>query len=81
VRVLPLLILGTIVMFMSGLIAPERSKRLQGWVDGRLQKVKKKGERNAGWVGDWTAKSFRAGQRINTAAVRTGRRLRKKLPF
>ena len=80
-RVLPLLIIAMIVLFLSGLVVPQRSKRLQAWVDGRLQVGRRKGERNAGWVGDWTARSLKAGQAINTAVVRAGRAVRDKLPF
>lgn len=80
-RIIPLLIIGTIVMFMSGLIAPRRSKRLQGWVDGHLKSAEEKGERNAGWVGDWTAKCLRAGEKINALAARAGPRVRDWLPF
>jgi hypothetical protein len=80
-RILPLLIIATIVLFFAGLIVPQRSKRLQAWVDGKLQVGKPKSEHNAGWVGDWTAKSLKAGQTVNKAAVRAGRKVRDKLPF
>jgi hypothetical protein len=80
-RVLPLLIVAVIILFFSGLIVPERSKRLQGWIDQRLQVGEEKGRRKAGWAGNWTAKSLQAGQTINAAVVRAGRRLRDWLPF
>jgi hypothetical protein len=80
-RILPILILGTIVLFVSGVVAPQRSKKLQGWVDDRLSQGERKGERRAGWVGDWLAKCLRAGQTVNAAAVRSGRRVRGWLPF
>jgi hypothetical protein len=76
-----LLLIAMIVLFFSGLIVPERSKRLQGWVDERLESVEQKGWRNGGRVGDWTAKSLHAGQSINAAVVRAGRRVRERLPF
>jgi hypothetical protein len=75
-RVLPLLIIAVIVLFFAGLIAPQRSKRLQAWVDGKLQQGKVKGDRGYGWVGDWTARSLHWGQKVNAAAVRAGRRVR-----
>ena len=78
-RVLPLLIIAVIVLFFAGLIAPRRSKRLQAWVDGKLQQGKAKGDRRYGWVGDWTARSLHWGQKVNAAAVRAGRRVRDTL--
>jgi hypothetical protein len=78
-RVLPLLILAVILLFLAGLIAPQRSRRLQAWIDGRLQKGRKKGDRSAGWVGDWTASSLEYGQRINAAVIRAGRAVRDRL--
>ena len=80
-RILPLLIIATIVLFFAGLVAPQRSRRLQAWVDGKLQVGKRKSEQNAGWVGDWTAKSLKAGQTVNKAVPRAGRKARDKLPF
>jgi hypothetical protein len=75
-RVLPLLIVAVIVLFFAGLIAPERSRRLQAWIDDRLQKGRRKGDRSAGWVGDWTARSLGYGQRINAAVIKAGRAVR-----
>jgi hypothetical protein len=80
-RILPLLIIATIVLFFAGLIAPQRSKRLQAWVDGKLRVGRRKGEENAGRFGDWTARSMKAGQKLNTKVVRAGRKVRDKLPF
>jgi hypothetical protein len=79
-RVLPLVIIAVVVLFFAGLILPERSKRLQRWVDERLEDGEQKGWRSGGWVGDWTARSLHAGQSINAAAVRAGRGLRRRLP-
>jgi hypothetical protein len=79
-RVLPILILGTIVLFLSGLIAPRRSKRLERWIDGRLRKGRRKGDKKAGRIGDWTAKSLWYGQRLADGALDVGRRVRGWLP-
>jgi hypothetical protein len=79
-RVLPILVIAVLVLFFAGLIVPGRSKRLQIWVDERLQQGREKGRRNAGWVGDWTAKSMKAGQRLNARVVSAGRAVREKLP-
>jgi len=79
-KLLPILILGTIVMFLAGVIAPRRSKRLEAWVDKRLRKGRRKSERNAGRIGDLTAKSLAYGQRLADGAVKYGRRVRTWLP-
>ena len=50
-RLIPILIIGTIVLFCAGVIAPQRSRRLQGWVHGRLQKGEHKGRQRAGRLG------------------------------
>jgi hypothetical protein len=79
-RLLPIIIIGTIVLFFTGLIAPRRSKRLERWIDRRLRKAQRKGARNAGRIGDWTAKSLAYGQRLADGALACGRRLRRWLP-
>jgi hypothetical protein len=79
-RAIPLLILGTIVLFLAALIAPRKSKRLQRWIKGRLQTGKRKSGRNAGRLGDWTAKSLDWGQRWVDKVMRGGRKTRGKLP-
>jgi hypothetical protein len=79
-RALPLIIIGTVVLFLTGLIAPRRSKRLERWIDRRLQQARRKGKRRAGRIGDWTAKSLAYGQRLADAALAGGRRVRSWLP-
>ena len=54
-RLLPIVVIGTIILFFTGLIAPRRSKRLERWIDERLRKGQRKGARKAGWLGDMTA--------------------------
>jgi hypothetical protein len=78
-RVLPLLVVAVIVLFFAGLIVPQRSKRLQRWIDDRLQTGKQKSSSRAGFVGDWTAKSLRYGQAINETVVTAGRKVRQKI--
>jgi hypothetical protein len=79
-RAIPLLILGTIVLFLAALIAPRRSKRLQRWIKQRMQKGERKANRNAGRLGDWTAKSLDWGQSWVDKVMRGGRKTRGKLP-
>jgi hypothetical protein len=79
-RVLPLLILGTLILFLAALIAPRKSRRLQRWIKRRMQKGERKGHRNAGFVGDWTAKMLDLGQRWIDRVMAGGRKTRAKLP-
>ena len=79
-KALPLLILGTIVLFFAAVIAPRKSKRLERWVQARLQEGKRKGHRKAGFLGDWTAKSLHWSQRWVDKVMRGGRKTRDKLP-
>jgi hypothetical protein len=79
-KVIPLLIVGTIVLFFSSLIAPRKSKRLQRWVKARLRKGERKGWRHVGFLGDWTAKSLQWGQDWVDKVMRSGRKTRDKLP-
>jgi hypothetical protein len=79
-KVLPLLILGTIFLFLAALIAPRKSKRLQRWVKRHMRKGERKGRRNVGFLGDWTAKSLDWGQRWVDKVMRGGRKTRDKLP-
>jgi hypothetical protein len=78
-RILPLLLLAMLVLFLAGLIVPRKSRRMQRWTNDRLQVAKEKGDRRAGFVGDWTAKSLDWGQTLVTKAAEAGRRLRARL--
>jgi hypothetical protein len=79
-RLLPIIVIGTVVLFFIGLIAPRRSKGLERWIDTRMRKGRRKGNRNAGWLGDTTAKSLKFGQRLADGALAVGRRVRDWLP-
>jgi hypothetical protein len=79
-RVLPLLILGTIVLFMAALIAPRKSRRLQRWTKRHLRRGERKGRRSAGFLGDWTAGSLSWGRRWVDKVMALGRKTRDKLP-
>jgi hypothetical protein len=79
-KAIPLLIIGSIVLFFAALIAPQRSKRMQRWIKDRLRKGERKGWRRAGFLGDWTAKSLQWGQDWVDTVMRGGRKSRDKLP-
>jgi hypothetical protein len=79
-RVIPLLILGTIFLFLAALIAPRKSRRLQRWVKRPMRRGERKGNRHAGRIGDWTAKSLAWGRSWVDKVMRGGRKTRDKLP-
>ncbi|MFL5820460.1 MAG: hypothetical protein ACJ76S_07235 [Solirubrobacteraceae bacterium] len=78
-RILPVLLVAMVVLFVTGLIAPRASKRVELWMDNRLDRLEAEGDRRAGFLGDWTAKLLAWGQRLLNAAVTIGRGLRGKL--
>ncbi len=80
-RLLPFLVLGSIFLFLAGLIAPRRSKRLERWIDKRMREGRREGNRRAGRLGDWMARSLWYGQQLADGALRWGRRLREWLPL
>jgi hypothetical protein len=81
VRLLLLLIVVfCIVLFFAGLIAPRRSKRLQGWYDRVLRRGERESGENAGRLGDVTEKSLRKGRRAGDRSAEAGRKLHQKLP-
>ena len=75
-RLLPVLIIAMVVLFLTGLIAPRASKRLEQWMNTRLDAAEAKSDRRAGFLGDSTAKLLSWGQRLLDAAVTAGRGLR-----
>jgi hypothetical protein len=75
-RILPILVVAMVVPFLTGLIAPRASKRVERWMDRRVDQVEAEGDRRAGFGGDWTARLLSWGQRLLDAAVEAGRGLR-----
>jgi len=78
-RALPIILIVAVVLFLTGLIAPQKSRRLQAWINDRLERAEQKANRRAGFLGDWTAKTLRWGQKLVDAAASLGRRARGRL--
>ncbi len=79
-RALPIIFVVIVVfLFFAGLIAPRKSKRLEGWIDDRLERGQQKGDRRAGLLGDWTAKLLHWGQRLFEFGAAAGRRARARV--
>jgi di/tricarboxylate transporter len=79
VRALPLIVVGLVVLFAAGLIAPRKSVRLQRWMDDRLEEGQERSDRRWGKLGDWLATSLGWLQRAGDATAEAGRRLRERL--
>ena len=75
----PLVLISLIVLFVISLVAPRKSKRLQAWIDERLERGQEKGDRSAGRVGNWTAKTLDFTQRAADKTSQAGRRLHDRL--
>lgn len=78
-RALPIILIVALVLFLAGLIAPRKSKRLEGWISDRLERGQQKGRRGAGFLGDWTAKALHWGQKLLEGAASAGRRARDRV--
>lgn len=76
----PLVLLSLVFLFLASLLAPHKSKRLQGWIDERLERGQGKGDRSAGRLGNVTAKTLAMTQRAADKTSRAGRALRDRLP-
>ena len=76
---MPLVLISLIALFVVSAVAPRKSKRLQGWVDERLERGQEKGDRSAGRVGNWTAKTLDFTQRAADKTSQAGRRLHDRL--
>lgn len=73
---LPVVVLVLIGLFITGVIAPRRSRRVERWIDDRLERGEQRSTRRAGRLGDWTAKSLDVSHRAANKALQLGRRVR-----
>ena len=78
--VVVLVVLMFVVLFTAAVIAPRRSRRLEEWMDDRLEHIEDRGDDRAGRLGDWTAKTLNWTRRGNRKVAETGRRTRAALP-
>ncbi len=79
---LPLVVVGVVlcvVLFITGAISPDRSRRWQGVTGRWLRKGESKGDESAGRVGDMTRDAFAMTRRASEASADRGRKLHSKL--
>jgi hypothetical protein len=69
-----------IALFIAGLVAPRRSRRLQGRVNRTLRRGERKADRSASRVGNWTRDSLETARHAGDKSARAGRKSRDKLP-
>ena len=64
-----------IVLFVGGVVAPYRSKKMQARVDELAKKGEKGGDENAGRLGDATRNALEKSRDAADASARAGRRV------
>ncbi|MDX6487928.1 MAG: hypothetical protein QOK13_543 [Gaiellaceae bacterium] len=70
-----------VVLFVIGVVAPERSRKAQRAVDKKLDLLEGEAGRAPGRIGKWLAKPFGKSQKATNKSARAGRKTRFKLPF
>jgi hypothetical protein len=91
VKLLLVIVLVCIVLFLAGVFAPERSKKMQAWVAKKLRKGERKGDEEGGKLGDMTNtmleksrkatnKSAEGGRAVHDKAAEAGSTVGDKLP-
>ena len=85
-----LIVVVCAVLFLAGVFAPERSKRMQSWVAKGFRKGERKGDQSAGKLGDVTNtmleksrqatdKSAEGGRAIHDKAASAGSAVRERI--
>jgi hypothetical protein len=75
---LVLIVVVCIVLFFAGVFAPERSKRMQRWVADKLRKGERKGDENAGKLGDMTTAMLEKSRQATDNSAESGRAVHDK---
>ena len=75
---LVLIVLVCVVLFLAGVFAPERSKKMQGWVAKKLRKGERKGDENAGKLGDLTNTTLEKSRQASDKSAEGGRAVHDK---
>ena len=77
--VVAILAVVCIVLFVTGVISPRASRRMERKVDGIGRKGQSKGEAKAGKPGDATAKMLKGARHAAATSADKGRRLHDRL--
>ena len=73
---IPIAVLVLIGLFITGAIAPRRSRRVEHWIDDRLERGESRTRRRGGRFGDWVARTLDISRRAADKALQIGRRAR-----
>jgi len=73
-----LIVVVCAVLFLAGVFAPERSKRMQSWVARRFRKGERTGDRNAGKLGDVTNRMLEKSRQATDKSAEGGRAIHDK---
>lgn len=74
-----ILLVVCIVLFIAGVVAPRRSKKMQAGVDKLSKKGEGKGDSNAGKLGDLTSAALEKSRAAADASARAGRAVNEKI--
>ena len=74
-----ILLIVCIVLFIAGVSAPQRSKKMQSKVDKLAKKGENTGDRNAGKLGDITSTALEKSRAAADASARAGREVNEKI--
>lgn len=74
-----ILLVVCIVLFLAGVISPSRSKKMQASVDDLSKKGERKGDENAGRLGDLTSAALEKSRDAADASALAGRGLHERI--
>ncbi|MDQ4005983.1 MAG: DUF6411 family protein [Actinomycetota bacterium] len=74
-----LLAVVCVVLFVTGIISPKRSRTMQRSVDRLARKGERKGDRNAGRLGNLSRSGLAAMRRAANRSGRRGRKIHEQL--
>jgi hypothetical protein len=69
-----------VVLFVTGVLLPARSRRMQGHVDRLTSKGEQKGKRRAGRLGDLTGEALARMRRAADKSAEKGREIHDEVP-
>ena len=70
---LVLIVFVCIVLFLAGVLAPERSKKMQAWVARKLRRGERRGDEEAGKLGDATNTMLEKSRQATDKSAEGGR--------
>ena len=74
-------VVACVVLFVTGFLAPQLSKKPQYRIDRLLSKGIGKAGKAPGRLGKWLAQPFGKSEKATNKSARAGRKARFKLPF